>query len=102
MISRRILFLALTLIMASVALGGQAPRAAADRVQRRNYLFKETNENIEYAVFVSSKVDARKKNPLVIALHGAGVPPAEMIRSLLEPAEKHGYIVAAPMGYNLR
>jgi predicted peptidase len=102
MISRRILFLALTIIMAAVALGGQAPRGAADRVQRKTYLFKETNETIEYAVFVSSKVDARKKSPLVLALHGAGVPPAEMTRSLAELAEKYGYIVAAPMGYNLR
>ena len=100
--SRRILFLALTLIMVAVGFGGQAPQGAPDRVQRRSYLFKETNENIEYAVFVSSKVDARKKSPLVIALHGAGIAPAAMTRSLLAPAEKHGYIVAAPMGYNLR
>jgi poly(3-hydroxybutyrate) depolymerase len=53
-------------------------------------------------VFVSSKVDQKKKSPLVIALHGAGVSPAMVLSSLAEPAEKGGYIVAAPMGYNLR
>ena len=101
MTSRRILFLALTLVTVT-PFAGQASRAVADRIQKRSYLFKETNEHIEYGVFVSSKVDAKKKSPLVIALHGAGVPPDVMLRSMLEPAEKHGYIVAAPMGYNLR
>lgn len=82
--------------------GVGAPGGSADRIQQRNYLFKETNENIEYSVFVSSKVDPKKKSPLVIALHGAGVPPAIVLRALVEPAEKGGYIVAAPMGYSLR
>ena len=102
MTSRRTLFLVAVVAMASIALGGQAARGASDRIQRRSYLFKETNETIEYDVFVSSKVDGKKKSPLVIALHGAGAPPATVIRPLADAAERGGYIVAAPMGYNLR
>ena len=103
MISRRNLFLVLTLVVEmGIALGGQGRPGGANRIQTRSYLFKETNENIEYSVFVSSRVDPKKKNPLVIALHGAGVPPGMVVRSLMGPAEKGGYVVAAPMGYNLR
>ena len=102
MISGRTLFLAVTLVATvSLTVGGQG-RGAADRIQKRSYLFKETNETLEYDVFVSSRVDPKKKSPLVIALHGAGVPPAVVLRSLMNLAEKNGYIMAAPMGYNLR
>lgn len=103
MTSRGKLFLAITLAaVMSITLAAQARRGTVDRIQKRSYLFKETNENLEYDVFISSKVDQKKKSPLVIALHGAGVPPGVVLRSLAEPAEKGGYIVAAPMGYNLR
>jgi len=103
MTSRRNLFLAITLVVTvSLGLVGQSARGAVDRIQKRTYLFKETNENIEYGVFVSSRVDQKKKSPLVIALHAAGAEPAAILRPLADPAEKGGYIVAAPMGYNLR
>jgi len=60
---------------ACVAVIGTASEAAAQRggsvsgVQQRSYRFPETNEKIEYDVFVSRKVDKRKPSPLVIALH---------------------------------
>jgi predicted peptidase len=102
MTSGRNLFFAIAIVAAvSMTLGGQG-RGATDRIQKRSYVFKETNETLEYDVFVSSRVDPKKKSPLVIALHGAGVPPAAVLRSLMNPAEKGGYIMAAPMGYNLR
>jgi hypothetical protein len=47
-------------------------RAIDPRVQQRTYTFKDTNEEIPYAVFVSSKVSKDKKNPLIVALHGLG------------------------------
>jgi dienelactone hydrolase len=56
---------------------------------------------LEYAVYVSSKVTKdSKKIPLVIALHGRGAEPMSIIRRAQESAERGGYIVAAPMGYN--
>src|SRR3954471_23957734 len=55
---------------------GQSRRTGGDpvddRVELREYGFKDPAENLPYAVFVSSKVDRTKKAPLVLALHGAG------------------------------
>ena len=73
-----------------------------DGVEVRSYRFQETGELLEYAVFVSSKVKEGTKSPLVIALHGRGVPPTSIMRFATGPAERGGYIVAAPMGYNER
>jgi len=73
------------------------------RVQMRSYLFENTKENIEYALFVSSKVRKDKKNPLIVTLHGLGAGPAIMLRdSALDLAEEGGYILVGPMGYNVR
>lgn len=82
--------------------GGPFASETAGRIQQRSYLFPDTNETIEYAVFVSSKVDPQKPSPLVIALHGLGVPPATWLRLLSDAAQDAGYIVAAPMGYDVR
>jgi hypothetical protein len=73
-----------------------------DGVEMRRYRFQETGEMLEYAVFVSSKVMKGTKSPLVIALHGRGVQPTSIMRFVTGPAERGGYIVAAPMGYNER
>jgi hypothetical protein len=40
-----------------------------DRVKIREYGFKETGENMPYAVFVSSKITKGQKAPMVLALH---------------------------------
>ena len=79
-------------------------RGAVDsRVQQRTYMFAETNEQMPYAVFVSSKVTKDKKNPLIVSLHGLGGDQNTMVRESLrsvELAEQGGYILVAPMGYN--
>jgi len=88
--------------------GAQAPagrgggRGAVDpRVQQRTYLFADTNEQLPYAVFVSSKVSKDKKNPLIVALHGLGGDQNTMMRAnALQLAEEGGYIMVGPMGYN--
>lgn len=81
---------------------GGGPGAAVDpRVQQRTYLFKDTNEDLPYAVFVSSKVSKDKKNPLIVALHGLGGNPNTLLRgNALQLAEEGGYILVGPMGYN--
>nr|AAX37300.1 lipase/esterase [uncultured bacterium] len=83
---------------------GAFPKIPVDpRVQMRSYLFPDTNENIEYALFVSSKVSKDKKNPLIVTLHGLGAGPAIMLRgNALDLAEEGGYILVGPMGYNVR
>src|SRR5262245_55686631 len=83
--------------------GGRGQQPPDPRVQQRTYVFKETNEFIPYAVFVSSKVRKDKKNPLIIALHGLGGSPNSLLRgNALDLAEQGGYILAGPMGYNPR
>jgi poly(3-hydroxybutyrate) depolymerase len=77
-------------------------RKPSDRIEKRTYEFKEAGKEMEYALFVPSGYDKNKKTPLIVALHGLGGNPQQMIRSrgLTELAEKYGYIVVAPMGYN--
>jgi predicted esterase len=82
--------------------GGQRGRVDP-RVQQRTYMFAETNEQIPYAVYASSKVTRDKKNPLIISLHGLGGNQDTMVRESLnavELAEQGGYIYVTPMGYN--
>src|SRR5687768_12132151 len=57
---------------AAPATGAQPPgRGAVDaRVQQRTYTFADTNEQMPYALFVSSKVTRDKKTPLIVSLHG--------------------------------
>jgi poly(3-hydroxybutyrate) depolymerase len=71
------------------------------RVQNRTYQFADTNEQLPYCVFVSSKVSKDKKNPLIVSLHGLGIGPGFMCRgAALDLAEQGGYILVAPMGYS--
>jgi pimeloyl-ACP methyl ester carboxylesterase len=84
---------------------GQSRRAGGDpvddRVEVREYGFKETNENLPYAVFVSSKVTKDKKAPMVLALHGYSGNYGTFMRSAcIDEAEKGGYILVGVMGYS--
>ena len=75
------------------------------RVQMRSYLFKDgdISENLEYAVYVSSKVSKEKPSPLIVTLHGLGAPSQIMFGAkAIELAEAGGYILVGPMGYNVR
>jgi predicted peptidase len=87
---------------APAAAGQRGGRGAIDpRVQQRTYRFADTNEELPYAVFVSSKVSSNKKNPLIVALHGLGGNQNTMMRAnALQLAEEGGYIMVGPMGYN--
>jgi len=83
---------------------GQTRRAGGDpvddRVEIREYGFKDTSENLPYAVFVSTKVTKDKKAPLVLALHGMGGNYGTFMRTAcVDEAEKNGYILLGAMGY---
>ena len=82
----------------------QAGSSTQARIQKRTYDFKEAGKEMEYALFVPSTYDKEKKSPLMVALHGLGSNPQQILRyrGLTDQAEKHGYIVVAPMGYNSR
>jgi pimeloyl-ACP methyl ester carboxylesterase len=83
----------------------QTRRAGADpvddRVEIREYGFKETGENMPYSVFVSSKIVKGQKAPMVLALHGYLGNYGTFMRSgCVEEAEKNGYILVGVMGYS--
>ena len=80
--------------------GGPA-KAPDPRVQQRTYHFADTNEELPYALFVSSKVTKNKKAPLIVALHGVYGDGNSLLRgNALDLAEDGGYILVGPMGYN--
>jgi predicted peptidase len=82
---------------------GRGQQPVDSRVQIRMHHFAETNEDIPYALFVSSKVKKDKKAPLIVTLHGIGGTHTTMMRSnAIDLAEAGGYILLAPMGYNPR
>jgi poly(3-hydroxybutyrate) depolymerase len=83
--------------------GGRGPAPLDARVQVRMHHFADTNEDIPYALYVSSKVKADKKAPMIVTLHGLGGTHATMMRAnAIDLAEAGGYILLAPMGYNPR
>lgn len=81
-----------------------AGSATHRRIETRTYHFEDAQREMEYALFVPSTYDKETKTPLVVALHGLGSNPQQIIRypQLTDLAEKHGYIVVAPMGFNER
>jgi predicted esterase len=84
--------------------GGGMQFPVDSRVQMRSYLFTDgdVSQNLEYAVFVSTKVNKDKANPLIVTLHGLGAGPAVMFGAkALELAEEGGYILVGPMGFNV-
>jgi poly(3-hydroxybutyrate) depolymerase len=97
-------------IAAAFILAAAAPFSSAQdllkrttaRIQKRTYDFKEAGKEMEYALFVPSHYERGKKTPLVVALHGLGSNPQKIMRypGLTDQAEKYGFIVVAPMGYN--
>jgi poly(3-hydroxybutyrate) depolymerase len=84
--------------------GGKDDRSSQSRILKKTYFFQEANKEMEYGLFVPSAYTKDKKWPLMLALHGLGSNPQQILRyrGLTDLAEKHGYIVAAPMGYNQR
>jgi predicted peptidase len=88
----------------------QPPRSQANldalaRVQVKTYKFADAGSiDMEYRLYVPTKYDRSRATPLVIALHGLGSGTSYMMEynNLVELAERYGYIVATPMGYNER
>lgn len=87
-----------------------APAASAKDVitrgkaQRRSYRFEEAGKDMEYVIYVPKTYKKTKKTPLVVALHGLNSNPMQIMLypGLTRQAEKYGFIVVAPMGYNRR
>ena len=82
---------------------GRGPIPVDPRVQIRTHHFADTNEDIPYAIFVSSKVTRGREAPMIVTLHGLGGTHTTMMRpNAIDLADAGGYILLAPMGYNPR
>jgi predicted peptidase len=82
---------------------GPINRPPDPRVQQRKYHFADTNQDLPYALYVSSKVTKDKPAPLIVALHGLGGDQNSLLRgNAIDLAEEGGYILVGPMGYNPR
>ncbi len=81
--------------------GGGKGFAQDPRAQTRTYHFEDTNEDLPYSVYVSSKVKKDQEAPLIVTLHGLGAPQTIMMNAAaIDLAEAGGYILVSPMGYN--
>ena len=82
---------------------GRGARFAQDpRAQTRTYHFEDTNEDLPYSIYVSTKVKPNQKAPMIVTLHGLGAPQTIMMgKAAVDLAEEGGYILVAPMGYNI-
>src|SRR5215831_7806889 len=71
------------------------------KILTRNYDFKEAGKSVDYALYVPTSYKNRA-TPLVVLLHGLGSNPAQVMAydGIASEAEKHGFIVVAPFGYN--
>ena len=73
-------------------------------VEKRSYFFEEAQQDMEYTLYVPKSYKKGAKLPLVVLLHGLGSNPQQVIRyaGITAEAEKRGFIVVAPYGYNER
>ena len=77
--------------------------ASQQRILECTYRLPEANADIPYTLFVPSTYDPQKRSPLVVDLHGLNITPLQQILfdGTTDFAERYGFIVVAPMGFNL-
>jgi len=85
-----VLCFAVTLLLAQFSLAqdparkprpkmGFNPFQMDSRAKELSYHFKDTDVDLKYCLFVSSKVSKDKKAPLIVTLHGLGAGPSIMV-----------------------
>jgi len=93
------------LSVASAVKSGKHPFKGRTGDFKRHYLLDAANEIMPYRMYVPSKYDGSRAFPLIIALHGLGGTEDSFFDSYDKAfpplAERHGYIVAAPLGYRV-
>ena len=91
--------------VAVAAKGGHDPFKGRTGDFERHHLLAGADEVMPYRVYVPKAYAAGKATPLVIALHGLGANEDSFFDSYdrLPPqlAEKHGFLLAAPLGYRV-
>ena len=77
--------------------------ASQQRILECTHRVAEASADIPYALFVPSTYNPQKPAPLVVDLHGLNITPLQQILfdGTTDFAERYGFIVLAPMGFNL-
>ena len=82
----------------------QPPLTASQRrILECTYRLPEANADMSYTLFVPSSYRPGQPTPLVVDLHGLSITPLQQILfdGTTDFAERHGFIVLAPIGFNL-
>ena len=91
--------------VAAVAKGGKDPFKGKTGDFERHHLLAGAHEVMPYRVYVPKNYSASQPAPLVIALHGLGANEDSFFDSYSrvppQLAEKHGFLMAAPLGYRV-
>jgi dienelactone hydrolase len=76
--------------------------SSQQRILECSYHLAEANADMPYTLFVPSTYNASRASPLVVDLHGLSITPLQQILfdGTTDFAERYGFIVVAPMGFN--
>jgi pimeloyl-ACP methyl ester carboxylesterase len=77
--------------------------ASQQRILECTHHLPEANADISYTLFVPTSYDPQKPSPLLVDLHGLNIPPLQqmLFDGTTDFAERYGFIVLAPMGFNV-
>jgi dienelactone hydrolase len=77
--------------------------ASQKRILECTYRLAEANADMPYTLFVPSSYEPGRAMPLIVDLHGLNITPLQQILfdGTTDLAERFGFIVLAPMGFNL-
>ena len=93
------------LATAAAAKSGKHPFTGRTGDFKRHYRLDAANEIMPFHMYVPTKYDGTRALPLIIALHGLGGTEDSFFdnydKAFPPLAERHGYIVAAPLGYRV-
>lgn len=91
--------------VAAAASSGHHPFETRKGDFKRHYRLDIADEILPYRMYVPTSYDGSRPFPLIVALHGLGGTEDSFFenydRAFPPLAERHGYIVAAPMGYRV-
>jgi predicted esterase len=91
--------------VAAAARAGKDPFKGRTGDFERHHVLEGANEVMPYRVFVPANYSAAKPTALVIALHGLGANEDSFFDSYqrvpVQLAAKHGFLMAAPLGYRV-
>jgi poly(3-hydroxybutyrate) depolymerase len=82
----------------------QPPLTASQRrILQCTYVLPEAGAEMPYTLFIPSGYDPAQPTPVVVDLHGLNITPLMQILfdGTTDLAERHSFIVVAPMGFSL-